>query len=36
MKLGHEVRLVQPSCVRGWVKRGKTDKADAEAIRAEA
>lgn len=32
MKLGHEVRLMQPSYVKGCVKRGKTDKADAEAI----
>ncbi len=32
MKLGHEVRLMQPSYVKGYVKRGKTDKADAEAI----
>jgi transposase len=31
-KLGHEVRLMQPSYVKGYVKRGKTDKADAEAI----
>jgi transposase len=40
-KLGHEVRLMQPSYVKGvaprtsyvkgYVKRGKTDKADAEA-----
>jgi len=29
---GHEVRLMQPSYVKGYVKRGKTDKADAEAI----
>ena len=32
IKLGHDVRLMQPSCVTGCVKRGKTDKADAEAI----
>ena len=32
IKLGHEVRLMQPSYVKGYVKRGKTDKADAEAI----
>lgn len=32
MKLGHEVRLMQPRYVKGYVKRGKTDKADAEAI----
>lgn len=31
-KLGHEVRLMQPSYVKGYVRRGKTDKADAEAI----
>jgi transposase len=31
-RLGHEVRLMQPSYVKGYVKRGKTDKADAEAI----
>jgi len=31
-KLGHEVRLMQPSYVKGYVKRGKTDAADAEAI----
>jgi transposase len=31
-KFGHEVRLMQPSCVKGYVKRGKTDQADAEAI----
>jgi transposase len=31
-KLGHEVRLMQPSYVKGYVKRGKTDKTDAEAI----
>lgn len=32
IELGHDVRLVQPSYVKGYVKRGKTDKADAEAI----
>lgn len=32
VKLGHDVRLMQPSYVKGYVKRGKTDKADAEAI----
>ena len=32
IELGHEVRLMQPSYVKGYVKRGKTDKADAEAI----
>ena len=31
-KFGHEVRLMQPSYVKGYVKRGKTDQADAEAI----
>lgn len=31
-KFGHDVRLMQPSYVRGYVKRGKTDAADAEAI----
>jgi len=31
-KFGHEVRLMQPSYVKGYVKRGKTDKADAAAI----
>ena len=31
-KLGHDVRLMQPSYVKGYVKRGKTDQADAEAI----
>jgi transposase len=28
----HHVRLMQPSYVKGYVKRGKTDAADAEAI----
>ena len=32
IKLGHDVRLMQPSYVKGYVKRGKTDKADAAAI----
>lgn len=32
MALGHEVRLMPPSCVKPYVKRGKTDAADAEAI----
>lgn len=32
MKLGHETRLMQPSYVKGYVKRGKTDAADAAAI----
>lgn len=31
-RLGHDVRLMQPSYVKGYVKRGKTDQADAEAI----
>ena len=31
-RLGHEVRLIPPSCVKPFVKRGKTDAADAEAI----
>lgn len=31
-KLGHEVRLKPPSYVKPFVKRGKTDAADAEAI----
>jgi transposase len=30
--LGHEVRLMPPSYVKPYVKRGKTDQADAEAI----
>jgi len=30
--LGHEVRLIPPSYVKPYVKRGKTDAADAEAI----
>jgi transposase len=29
---GHEVRLIPPSYVKAYVKRGKTDAADAEAI----
>ncbi len=32
IKLGHDVRLIQPKYVKAYVKRGKTDKADAEAI----
>lgn len=31
-KLGHEMRLIPPSYVKPFVKRGKTDAADAEAI----
>jgi transposase len=31
-KLGHNVRLIPPSYVKPFVKRGKTDAADAEAI----
>jgi transposase len=31
-RLGHEVRLMPPAYVRPYVKRGKTDAADAEAI----
>jgi transposase len=30
--LGHEVRIIPPSYVKPYVKRGKTDAADAEAI----
>jgi transposase len=32
VKLGHEVKLMPPACVRPYVKRGKTDAADAEAM----
>ena len=32
MVLGHEVRLMPPAYVKPYVKRGKTDAADAEAI----
>ena len=32
MQLGHEVRLMPPAYVKPYVKRGKTDAADAEAI----
>src|SRR4249919_1359568 len=32
LKLGHEVRLMPPAYVKPYVKRGKTDAADAEAI----
>jgi transposase len=31
-RLGHEVRLMPPAYVKAYVKRGKTDAADAEAI----
>jgi transposase len=31
-KLGHEVRLIPPAYVKAFVKRGKSDKIDAEAI----
>lgn len=32
MKLGHEVKLIPPVYVKPYVKRGKSDAADAEAI----
>src|SRR5262245_7625978 len=32
LSLGHEVRLMLPAYVKPYVKRGKTDAADAEAI----
>src|SRR5712672_715194 len=32
IKLGHEVRLMPPAYVKPYVKRGKNDAADAEAI----
>jgi transposase len=31
-RLGHEVRLIPPACVKPFVKRQKSDAADAEAI----
>lgn len=31
-RFGHDVQLMQPSYVKGYMKRDKTDKADAEAI----
>ena len=31
-RLGHQVKLIPPSYVKAYVKRGKTDAADAEAI----
>jgi transposase len=31
-RLGHEVRLMPPAYVKPYVKRGKTDAGDAEAI----
>ena len=32
VRLGHEARLMPPAYVKAYVKRGKTDAADAEAI----
>ncbi len=32
LKLGHEVRMMPPAYFKTYVKRGKTDAADAEAI----
>ena len=32
-KAGHELRLMPPAYVKPFVKRGKTDAADAEAVR---
>src|ERR1700745_246442 len=32
IKLGHQVRLMPPAYVKPYVKRGKTDAAEAEAI----
>src|SRR6476660_169025 len=32
IKLGHQVRLMPPAYVKPYVKRGKTDASDAEAI----
>ena len=29
--MGHEVRIMPPSCVKGYVRRGKSDALDAEA-----
>jgi len=36
LELGHEVRIMPPSYVKPYVKRGKTDAADAAAICGEA
>jgi hypothetical protein len=32
IKLGHEMRLMSPAYVKPYLKRGKTDAADAEAV----
>jgi len=32
VQLGHTVMLIPPQCVKPYVKRNKTDAADAEAI----
>src|ERR1700731_5490125 len=32
IKLGHQVRLMPPAYVKPYVKRGKTDAAEAEAV----
>lgn len=32
MAIGHEVRLMPPTYVKAYLKRGKTDATDAEAI----
>src|SRR5580700_8806760 len=32
VRLGHQVRLMPPAYVKAYVKRGKTDAADAEAV----